>query len=105
MRYSLILFLLLTSCTTLSKVTKQEQLATVEEVAKIKIKPKLELPSELDLDKYKLDEMKVKQYNENGKVYVAIPEEDMLNQQEFLFVLKNRILELQRIILDAKKLM
>lgn len=105
MRYSLIIFLLLTSCATIDKVTKQEQLATVEEVAKIKIKPKLELPSELDLDKYKLDEAKVKQYNENGKVYIAIPEEDMLNQQEFLFVLKNRILELQRIILDAKKLM
>ena len=105
MRYSLILLLLLTSCTTLESVTKTEQLATPEEVAKIQIKPNLELPSELDLDRFKLDENKIKQYNENGKVYVAIPEEDMLNQQEFLLVLKNRISELQRIISDAKRLM
>lgn len=106
MRYSLILLLiLLTSCSTLEKFTKSEQLATTDEVAKIKIKPKLELPSELDLDRYKLDSEKVVQYNKDGKVYIAIPEEDMLNQQEFLLVLKNRILELQRIILDAKKLL
>lgn len=105
MRYSLILFLLLTSCATVDTVTKTEQLATTEEVAKIQIKPKLDLPPELDLDKYKLDESQIRQYEENGKVYVAIPEDAMFNQQEFLLVLKNRILELQRIILDAKKLM
>jgi hypothetical protein len=105
MRYSLVLLLLLTSCTTIESITKSEQLATTDEVAKIRVKPNLDLPVELDLDKYKLDETKVKQYNENGKVYIGIPEEDMLNQQEFLLVLKNRIKELQRIILDAKKLM
>jgi hypothetical protein len=105
MRYSLILLLLLTSCTTIESITKSEQLATTDEVAKIRVKLNLDLPVELDLDKYKLDETKVKQYNENGKVYIGIPEEDMLNQQEFLLVLKNRIKELQRIILDAKKLM
>lgn len=105
MRYSLILLLLLTSCSILNKNTKSEQLATVDEVAKVKIKPNLDLPPELDLDAYKLDETKVKQYEEDGKVYIAIPEEDMLKQQEFLLVLKNRIKELQRKMLDAVKLL
>ena len=105
MRYSLILLVLLASCASNKVITKTEQLATVDEVAKIKIKQKIDLPAELDLDKYKIDESKIRQYEENGKVYIAIPEEDMLNQQEFLLVLRNRIIELQRKLTDAMKLM
>ena len=105
MRYTLILMVFLTSCTGIQSFTKTEPIATPEEVAKVKVKPNLDLPAELVLDKYKLDVNEVKQYNENGKVYIGIPEEDMLLQQELLLALKTRIQELQRIILDAQKLM
>lgn len=106
MRYSLILMLLLlSSCSTLESFVKSEQLVSTEDAAKLKVKPNLDLPPEISLDKYKLDAEKVKQYKEGDMVYIAIPEQDMLIQQEFLLVLKSRIAELQRIILDAKKLM
>lgn len=105
MRYFIILFLLLASCSTVSGITKTEQLATPEEVAKIRIKPNLDLPPPLVLDKYKLQEDNVKQFTQDGKTYIGISEDDMLLQEELLLVLKSRVAELQRIILDAQKLM
>jgi hypothetical protein len=105
MRYTLILFLLLTSCTTTESIVRDEPLSTPADVAKQKIKPNLELPQPLDTTKYKIDESKVKQYKEGEKVYIVIPEEDMQLQQEFMLILKTRILELQTIIFNAKKLM
>jgi hypothetical protein len=105
MRYTLILCLLLTSCATTESIVTPKPLATPEDVAKQKIKPNLDLPPSLDLTKYKLDESKIKQYKEGEQVYIALPEKDMQEQQEFLLVLKTRILELQKIIINAKKLM
>lgn len=104
MRYALILVLLLASCTTTQAYVKSEPIATPAEVAKLKIKPNLDLPSPLDLSKYKIDVTNARQYKENDKTYIALPESDLLNQQEFLLILKTRILELQRIIQDAQKL-
>jgi hypothetical protein len=109
MRYTtIVLFvsiLSLSGCAGNSQIIKTEQNATPEEVAKIQIKPNLDLPPPINLDKYKLDESKVKQYKEGEDVYIALPEKDMQNQQEFLLILKTRILELQKIIINAKKLM
>jgi hypothetical protein len=105
MRYTLILCLLLTSCATTESIVTSKPLATPEDVAKHQIKPNLDLPPPLDLTKYKLDETKIKQYKEGQEVYIALPEKDMQEQQEFLLVLKTRILELQKIIINAKKLM
>lgn len=105
MRYTLILFLFLTACSNIHGITKTDALATPEEVAKIRIKPNLDLPPPLVLDKYKLEESNTKPFVQDGKNYIGISEDDMLNQQELLLILKSRIAELQRIILDAKKLM
>lgn len=101
----IILVLMLTGCATSQVAIKQDQLATVQDVAKAKILPNLELPLPLNLDKYKLDVSKVKQVTVDNEIYIAIPEKDTINQQEFLLVLKSRILELQTIIITAKKLM
>jgi hypothetical protein len=102
MRYTLILLLFLTSCATFDKGSNQ--IATPEDVARIVVKPKLDLPQPLELDKYKIDTSKVKQYKDGDQLYIAIPEQDVQHQQEFLLILKTRILELQRIIIDAQKL-
>lgn len=104
MRYALILVLLLTSCATTQAYVKSDPLASPTDVAKLQIKPNLDLPPALDLSKYKIDVTNIRQYKENDKTYIALPEADLLNQQEFLLILKTRILELQRIITDAKKL-
>lgn len=107
MRKHLVIFLVLvlTACSTTSSNIKTEQLATPDEVAKVKIKPNVDLPIPLDLQSYKLDETKTKQYVENGEVYIAIPEKDVQLQQELLLTLKIRIQELQRILENTKKLL
>lgn len=105
MRYAIILLLLLTSCSTIKTIDKVDQLATPAEVAQIKIKPNLDLPPPLDLNAYKIDETKVKQYKDGEQIYIALPEQDMEKQNELLLILKTRLLELQRIIVDAKKLL
>jgi hypothetical protein len=97
--------MILCSCSWNKGNIKPEQIATPEEVAKVRVKPNLELPPPLDLNEFKMNPNEVKQYEFNGKSYIAIPEEYMLNHSRLLLVLKTRILELQRLITDAKKSM
>lgn len=105
MRYTLILCLLLASCAGTQTFVKSEPIATVDEVAKIKIKPNLDLPEPLNLTKYRIDLRNTKQIKDNDKNYIAIPEADLIGQESMLLELKTRILQLQRIITDAQKLM
>jgi hypothetical protein len=106
MRYPIILAMIFLSACGMNKGNiKPEQIATPEEVAKVKVKPNLELPPPLDLTEFKMNPTEVKQYEFNGKTYIAMPQEYMLNHSRLLLVLKTRILELQRLITDAKKSM
>lgn len=102
---TIILCLFLVGCSTVQPITKVEQTVTPDEVAKVKITPNLDLPEPLDLSPYKIDEQTVKQYKDGNQLYIAIPEQSMQTMDTLLLVLKTRILELTKIIVEAKKLM
>lgn len=76
---------------------------TAEETALCLIPSKAELPPPLDLTEYKVANGTYILYND-GKPYIGIPETELNRQHSLILLLKNRIYELQQIIIDTNKL-
>ena len=63
----------------------------------------MELPEPINLSPYQVDVTKFDTYVKDNTYYIGIPEMEMIKQGEMLLLLKNRIYELQEIIIDYNK--
>lgn len=95
--------LFIVGCSSIPTTIVQKETLTPKEVAKCMVPALGELPPPLDLSEYKVARGSYILYN-NGKTYIGIPEAELTDQQLMLLQLKNRIYELQQIIIDTNEL-